>query len=135
MKLWHFDIGLGNGQVRTIEAENFEIAYSKLCRECKISFGSKWSLVGFEMKKPGSSPKKEEMQKKSIELWKQVSFDELKQAEQILKKNFEAMKAAVEFDNQHPEVCNENPMAHSNDVYQLRHAEKCIDEFRMWFEY
>lgn len=133
MKLWHFDIGLNNGQVKTIEAENFEIAFSLL--HIDPSFNGKWSLVKFEEKLPELLPSAIELRQKSEELWKQVSFDELKQAERILRKNFEAMKAAVEFDSQHPEVCNENPMAHSNDVCQLRHAEKCIDEFHMWFEY
>lgn len=131
MKLWHFDIGLN--QPETVEAENFESAFAQL--QAMPEFHDSWSLLKFEEKPVEPDPTMDELEKKSEELWKQVSFAELKQAEQILKKNFEAMKAAVQFDAHHHEIVRRNPHAHANDVCQLKHAEKCIDEFHMWFEY
>lgn len=131
MKIWHFDIGLN--QSKTVEAENFENAFAQL--RIMPEFHGSWSLLKFEEKPAEPDPTAAELEKKSEELWKQVSFDELKQAEQILKKNFEAMKVAVQFDAHHRELVRRNLQAHANDVCQLKHAEKCIDEFHMWFEY
>lgn len=133
MKRWYFNVD--DDKIHEVEAETFEIAYADLCRTLHVSYLNKITLIKFKEKPAEPDPTAAELEKKSEELWKQVSFDELKQAEQILKKNFEAMKVAVQFDAHHRELVRRNPQAHANDVCQLKHAEKCIDEFHMWFEY